>query len=88
MRLPGFSAEITLSGRSGSYQMRTAYANYLSYAVTMAAQCCPPGFSATGCQPDTPPDCSSIRCPPGKVCCDCTTTHCTTQAQCRRECSL
>jgi len=46
-------------------------------------------FSVTPQQPPPPPpDCSSIRCPTGLVCCDCTITHCTTPAECRRECLL
>jgi hypothetical protein len=40
-------------------------------------------------QPPPPPrDCSTMRCPPGLVCCDCTITHCTTPKECRRECLL
>ena len=52
-----------------------------------------PGYAAKASinrstnQPNTPPDCSSIGCPPGKVCRDCTIRRCTTAAQCRRECS-
>jgi hypothetical protein len=34
-----------------------------------------------------PVDCSTLRCPPGLVCCDCTLVHCTTPAWCRIECS-
>jgi hypothetical protein len=88
MTLPGFGAEAAVSAPSVFFRMRTVYANRSSYAVTMQQQCCPPGSSPTGCRPNTPPDCSTIRCPSGLVCCDCTVTHCTTPAQCRRECSL
>ena len=87
MRLPGFSAEAAIPGPQGQYAMRASYASRFN-AVTMAAQCCPTGYNATGCQPNTPPSCSTMRCPQGQVCCDCTVTHCTSPAQCKHECSL
>jgi hypothetical protein len=90
MRLPGFTAQAAISGRGGFFRMQAPYANSSSAStVTMAQQCCPPGSDTTGCTAQNPPpDCSSIRCPKGLVCCDCTITHCTTPAECRRECLL
>ena len=84
---PGFSAEAALF-RSGNYlQMQGADTRtWLDSRVTMAAQCCPPGFDTTGCtQPRK--DCTTTGCRKGLVCCDCTVTHCTTPAQCKHECS-
>jgi hypothetical protein len=89
MRLPGFTAEAATSGRRGVFRTHAPYADRSStHAVKMAAQCCPPGFDTTGCTQQSPPDCSTMRCPRGLVCCDCTITHCTTPAECRRECLL
>jgi hypothetical protein len=90
MKTPGFTAEAATVGRGWFFGMRAYHANRSSAdIVTMAAQCCPPGFDTTGCTTQNPPpDCSTIRCPKGLVCCDCTVTHCTTPAECRRECSL
>jgi hypothetical protein len=68
MRLPGFTAEASTT-RSGVFFRTHAYANRSSaYTVTMAAQCCPPGYDATGCTtspPPPPPHC----CPRGWHCC-------------------
>jgi hypothetical protein len=89
MRLPGFTADAAISGRNRFFGMRVSRSNRPSIdAITMAAQCCPPGFDSTGCAPTSPPDCSTIRCRKGLICCDCTITHCTTPAQCARECEL
>ena len=90
MRLPGFTAEKGISGEAGFLRTYPSYANPSSaHAVTMAAQCCPPGSDATGCTTPPPPDCTTTGCPPGLVCCDCLSfIHCTTPAECRRECSL
>jgi hypothetical protein len=87
MRLPGFTAEAARSRGSRFFRTYASYGNRsTAHAITMAAQCCPPGYDTTGCTP--PSDCSTVRCPRGLVCCDCTITHCTTPAECRRECSL
>jgi hypothetical protein len=71
MRLPGFSAEFGLSGRSHYFCSHAPYGMRSSgHAVTMAAQCCPPGFDTTGCVQQQPPDCTTLGCPRGKFCCD------------------
>jgi hypothetical protein len=89
MNMPGFTADVATAGRGELFSMCASYANRLpAPTVTMAAQCCPPGFDTTGCAPPPPPDCSTIRCPRGLVCCDCTITHCTTPTRCKFECSL
>jgi hypothetical protein len=71
MRLPGFTAEVVTSGLGSVFRMRAPYANRSSaHSVTMAAQCCPPGFDATGCTTPPPPDCRTTGCPGGQSCCN------------------
>lgn len=85
MTLPGFTAEVGTSGWSGFFPRHAAYTNRSStHAISMAAQCCPPGSNTTGCAAS--PDCSNMHCPRGLVCCDCTEVHCTTPTQCGIEC--
>ena len=68
MRLPGFNAEFGLSGWNRYFRSDALYSNRSSdHAVTLAAQCCPPGFDTTGC---TPQDCTTLGCPTGQFCCD------------------
>jgi len=89
MRLPGFTADAATVGPGSYFGMRGSYAySSAMQTVAMAAQCCPTGFDTTGCVPTPPPDCTTTGCRKGLVCCDCTITHCTTPAQCRRECLL
>jgi hypothetical protein len=66
MRLPGFTAEASATSGGGFISMCAANVNDSSaYTVTMAAQCCPPGYNATGCTKPPPPQC----CPSGWHCC-------------------
>jgi len=89
MRLPGFTAEAAAYARRVPFGMPALDVGHdRNHTVTMAVQCCPPGSNTTGCTTSAPRDCSTMRCPPGLVCCDCTFTHCTTPAECRRECLL
>jgi hypothetical protein len=61
MRLPGFMAEASTTGSGGFYCTRTRYANRPSAnTVTMATQCCPPGYDTTGCTPPLPPHCCAM----------------------------
>lgn len=87
MTMPGFSAEAAFPGRRGSYRAYISLARRASTnSVALAAlNCCPPGFEVGGCADLT--DCSQLKCTPPLICCDCTEVHCTTEAQCRVECS-
>jgi hypothetical protein len=76
MSLPGFSAEVSTTDRGGFFRTQSpVYANRSSaYTVTMAAQCCPPGYNTTGCTPPPPP---SHCCSAGFHCCgDCLPGRC------------
>jgi hypothetical protein len=73
VRLPGFTAEIAAFIPGGRFITLAQYSIGSSgHAVTMAAQCCPPGYNVTGCAPP-PPHC----CPLGFHCCgDCLPGRC------------
>ncbi len=82
MSLPGFTAEATIASNAKSFSMYGLYANRSAAdIITMAVQCCPPGFDTTGCQ--ARPNCLTTGCPPGRICCDCLSPpRCRTPSDC------
>lgn len=69
MSLPGFNAEAATTVRNRAFHMGALYGKRSPLrTVSMAAQCCPPGFDATGCQ-SSPPPLNCPPCPPGGRCC-------------------
>jgi hypothetical protein len=84
MSLPGYTAEAAAWGSHGFFRMRgLETTTRAEHRVTMATQCCPPGYDTTGCT-QGPQDCTTKGCPQGLYCCDCVSPAvCTTLARCR-----
>jgi len=85
MKMPGFNAEASMYRTNKTYQ-----SEYGSLVAGTLGTVIPQGWEWK-CQwvwvPDEPRDCSTMRCQPPLVCCDCIgRPRCTTREQCDREC--